>query len=96
LSIRWVQEQPGRSYLILSEERAKHSPDDLIPLGLTAREAEVLHWIAEGKSNEVIAIILAASKRTVEKHVERILAKLGVERRTEAALRAAERRRLIA
>jgi DNA-binding CsgD family transcriptional regulator len=89
LKVRWISEQPDRSYLILSELRRNLAPEDFRPLGLTGREAEVLYWIAEGKSNEVIAIILTASKRTVEKHVEHILKKLGVETRVEAALRAA-------
>lgn len=92
LNIRWVSESPQQSYLILSERRHQ-SPSDLLSLGLTARESEVLHWIAEGKSNEAISILLSASKRTIDKHVERILAKLGVETRVEAALRAAEHRR---
>lgn len=52
---------------------------------LTPREAEVLHWIAKGKTNGSIAIILAISVRTVEKHLEHIFEKLGVETRAAAA-----------
>ncbi len=53
---------------------------------LTLREEEVLHWIREGKRNGEIAIILGISERTIEKHVENILAKLRVETRSAAAL----------
>lgn len=88
LHVLWISEQPGHSYLILSERRKNHAPQQLRSLGLTAREAEVLHWIVEGKSNEAIAMLINISKRTVEKHCERILSKLGVETRVQAALRA--------
>jgi DNA-binding NarL/FixJ family response regulator len=54
-------------------------------LALTAREAEVLLWIARGKSNRDVAEILSLSPRTVNKHLEQIYAKLGVENRTAAA-----------
>ena len=52
---------------------------------LTAREAEVLHWVARGKTNRDVGEILGASPRTVTKHMEHILQKLGVETRTAAA-----------
>jgi DNA-binding CsgD family transcriptional regulator len=54
--------------------------------GLTARETEVARWLAAGKTNPEIARILGNSVRTVEKHLEAILAKLNVENRTVAAL----------
>lgn len=54
-------------------------------LGLTKRELQVAVWLARGRTNPEIARILAISPRTVEKHVERILIKLGVENRTAAA-----------
>lgn len=57
---------------------------------LTQREAEVLFWIAQGKSNSDIAIILANSTGTVKKQVASILGKLGVENRTAAGLQARE------
>lgn len=88
LNVRWISEQPGRSYLILSEHRTNQAPNELRSLGLTPRETEVLHWITEGKTNDAISILLSISKRTVEKHVERILVKLGVETRVAAALQA--------
>ena len=54
-------------------------------LALTQREAEVLLWIARGKSNRDIGAILDLSPRTVNKHLEQIYNKLGVENRTSAA-----------
>ncbi|HJW38571.1 MAG TPA: helix-turn-helix transcriptional regulator [Candidatus Udaeobacter sp.] len=54
-------------------------------LGLTSREAEVLTWIAQGKTNYEIGVILSACTGTICKHVERILRKLCVENRTSAA-----------
>jgi DNA-binding NarL/FixJ family response regulator len=58
-------------------------------LGLTIREAEVLAWLSKGKTNRDIAQILGLSPRTVDKHLEQIYAKLGVENRTAAAAIAA-------
>jgi len=52
---------------------------------LTAREAEVLYWVSKGKTNRDVGDILGASPRTVTKHMEHILPKLGVETRTAAA-----------
>ncbi|CAO3402003.1 response regulator [Azospirillum palustre] len=54
-------------------------------LGLTAREAEVLLWIANGKPNRDIGEILGISPRTVNKHLEQVFTKLGVENRASAA-----------
>lgn len=56
-----------------------------LELGLTDRESEVLHWIANGKTNREVAEILEMSPRTVNKHLEQIFPKLGVENRTSAA-----------
>ena len=55
---------------------------------LTMREAEVLLWLARGKSNRDIAEILALSPRTVNKHLEGVFTKLGVENRASAAVMA--------
>jgi DNA-binding NarL/FixJ family response regulator len=57
---------------------------------LTHRELEVLRLVAEGKTNAVIAQSLFVSLGTVKVHVERIINKLGVSDRTQAAVRAAE------
>jgi DNA-binding response OmpR family regulator/DNA-binding CsgD family transcriptional regulator len=53
--------------------------------GVTGREADVLLWIANGKTNREIGQILEMSPRTVNKHLEQIFRKLGVENRTSAA-----------
>ena len=58
---------------------------------LTTREAEVLLWISRGKSNRDIGEILAISPRTVNKHLEQIFVKLGVENRAAAAALAVRR-----
>lgn len=60
-------------------------------LGLTPREAEVLFWVARGKTNDEIAIVLGVGRTTVKKHLESTFVKLGVENRTAAAAMALER-----
>lgn len=57
-------------------------------LELTFREAQVLLWISRGKSNREIGEILHISPRTVNKHLEQVFVKLGVENRAAAAARA--------
>ena len=66
------------------------SDEDVLRLSfaLTMREAEVLVWIAKGKANRDIAEILGLSARTVNKHLEQIYVKLGVENRASAAVKA--------
>jgi DNA-binding CsgD family transcriptional regulator len=58
---------------------------------LTTREAEVLRWVSAGKSDAQIGAILRISARTVQKHLQNIYDKLGVESRTAAAMRASAR-----
>jgi DNA-binding CsgD family transcriptional regulator len=53
--------------------------------GLTQREAEVLHWVAVGKSNGDVARIIDVSSATVKKHLEHIYDKLSVTNRTAAS-----------
>jgi DNA-binding CsgD family transcriptional regulator len=55
---------------------------------LSEREIEVLHWLAHGKSDAQIGFILGISARTVQKHLQNLYAKLGVENRTAAVMRA--------
>ena len=57
-------------------------------LPLTGREADVLLWIARGKTNREIGQILGTSPRTINKHLEQVYRKLGVENRTSAAAKA--------
>jgi DNA-binding CsgD family transcriptional regulator len=56
--------------------------------GLTEREAEILGWVARGKTNHEIAEVLVVSPHTVRKHLENVYAKLGVHTRTAAVARA--------
>jgi DNA-binding response OmpR family regulator/DNA-binding CsgD family transcriptional regulator len=80
--------QPNEYLFRLTEGPAGDS--DLLKrrLGLTHREAEVLIWIAGGKPNRDIGEILGISPRTVNKHLEQIFTKLGVENRASAAAQA--------
>lgn len=73
------------SLIRLEYKKVDRGPKALLALGLTAREAEVLYWITEGKTNPEIAIILDASPDTVKKHAANLYAKLGVPTRTSAA-----------
>lgn len=66
------------------------SPKPLLALGLTPRAAEALLWLAQGKTNSDIAIILGITESTVKKHVQEMFDKLGVETRSAAAVRALE------
>ena len=63
-------------------------PPDISAPGLTQREADVMRWLAGGKTDAEIAALLAISPRTVQKHLEHIYVKLGVETRTAAVMRA--------
>ncbi|MES2693698.1 MAG: helix-turn-helix transcriptional regulator, partial [Verrucomicrobiota bacterium] len=62
----------------------------LLGFGITPREAEILFWVAHGKTNGEIGIILGMANNTVKKHVYNLLPKLGLETRIAAALRAME------
>jgi DNA-binding CsgD family transcriptional regulator len=75
-------------FLLMKSERLDLSPAHLAQLPLTEREREVLTLVAAGKTNNEIATLLAISARTVQKHLEHIFQKLGVETRTAAAVRA--------
>ena len=74
--------------ILLREERTTITAEDLAALGLTRREAEILAWVALGKTDAQIATILAISPRTVSHTLERVYRKLGVESRVAAAMQA--------
>lgn len=78
----------GQHLLVLEEESLRAPPSTLDGLGLTGRESEVLTWVAQGKTNPEIGMILGMSARTVQKHLEHVFEKLGVESRTGAILKA--------
>lgn len=85
--LHYVGVTPEGDRLLLLEEGRR---DDLTTrrlaqqLGLTQREGEVLTWLCGGKTNRDIAQILGMSPRTVNKHLERIYQKLGIETRSSA------------
>ena len=72
--LRLIESDPASEEVLLRQRFA-----------LTAREADVLVWVARGKSNRDVGAILGLSPRTVNKHLEQIYEKLGVENRTSAA-----------
>ena len=77
---------PDELLLRLAKDSGANMPQEFSrELGLTSREGEVLSWLSKGKTNRDIAQILGLSPRTVDKHLEQIYAKLGVENRTAAA-----------
>lgn len=79
-----VQLSPEAAARLMREVRAPESPETL-----TERETDVLRLLAEGKANKQIAVTLGIGEKTVKTHVSNVLAKLGVQSRTQAALYAA-------
>ena len=69
----------------MTKSHGRPAENQLGSLRLTARETEVLTWVAKGKTNYEIGVILSTGTRTICKHVERILSKLHVGNRTAAA-----------
>jgi DNA-binding NarL/FixJ family response regulator len=75
----------GDARLLIQSQAHVPAPDALMrALRLTQREAEVLHWVALGKTNVEVGSVLEMSPRTVNKHLEHIFQKLNVETRTAA------------
>jgi DNA-binding NarL/FixJ family response regulator len=72
---------PEAAGALLRSDRPDHRAD-----ALTTREREVLAELAQGRSNREIARALGVSEKTVKAHVSSVLAKLGVQDRTQAAL----------
>ncbi len=85
-----IRGAPGEHTATMLIDPARAS-DPWVAAGLTAREAEVLGWVASGKTNGEIGVILGISALTVKKHVERVLEKTGANGRTAAAAWAVER-----
>ena len=76
----------GETMLLLAQNNLRNGDTArLLDAALTQRESEVLSWVAKGKTNRDIAEILGMSPRTVNKHLEHIFDKLGVETRSAAA-----------
>lgn len=81
----------GADELLFRISELTQETDELLlrqTLSLTSRESEVLRWLSCGKSNRDIGEILTISPRTVNKHLEQIFVKLGVENRAAAVARA--------
>jgi DNA-binding CsgD family transcriptional regulator len=76
----WLRPGPQRELIA--------APERFAGLPLTPRERDVMRWLAAGKTDRDIAAVLGCSHRTVQKHLERIYGKLGVETRTAAVMRA--------
>jgi DNA-binding NarL/FixJ family response regulator len=83
--LRRSEQQANREF---KPDFSSHQP--LLKLGLNPRAAEVLLWVAQGKTNPDIGLILGISESTVKKHLLEIFEKLSVETRSAAALRAVE------
>lgn len=77
-------EQARRHFVMRTPGKPVHA-ETLTAYGLTPRETEISHWLVSGKTNAEIAAILTSCTRTVEKHMEAILKKLGAENRAAAA-----------
>lgn len=90
LVVRLTGTHRGHFHFLLEEKASAGSPKRLEMLGLTPREAEVLFWIAQGKTAADISTILGCRIATVNKHTERIFVKLGVETRGAAGYLANE------
>jgi DNA-binding NarL/FixJ family response regulator len=72
-------------WLLSLQAPGEAGPSRLATAALTPRETEVLSWVAKGKTNRDVAEILGMSPRTVNKHLEHVFEKLGVETRAAAA-----------
>ena len=80
--------RPHLAFLYARAGTPRPIEPDPLPASLTPREREVLRWLAHGKTDGEIAALLGSSRRTVQKHLEHIYVKLGVETRTAAVMRA--------
>jgi DNA-binding response OmpR family regulator/DNA-binding CsgD family transcriptional regulator len=89
LSIRFSKGERSGDLLLVLEESVGTEP--MASYQLTPRESDVLAWLSKGKTNRDIAEILGMSPRTVNKHLEHIFVKLGVETRSAAAALAVSR-----
>lgn len=87
----WPRPTPEGVVLLMEEQSKADVKAHVSRARLTPREAEVLRWVAEGKTSAEIADIIGARPRTVDKHLEHIFSKLGVENRTAAAVMLARR-----
>jgi DNA-binding CsgD family transcriptional regulator len=86
LTIHAAGNTDGHGTVLLLEEDPPDDPVAMLRvLGLSRREAEVLMWVTRGKTSAEAAAILGVTRRAIDKHLEHIFEKLGVENRTSAA-----------
>ncbi|WP_231758385.1 response regulator [Microbulbifer elongatus] len=87
LAVVFVERRDAQTCLLKLVDDGGPAGEEVLreKLGLTRRESEVLFWIGNGKTNREIGEILDVSPRTVNKHLEGVFSKLGVENRTAAA-----------
>jgi DNA-binding response OmpR family regulator/DNA-binding CsgD family transcriptional regulator len=92
VELTYIGETQPKEFLFRLAETSTGAKEQILreAYGLTTREADVLIWIAAGKSNRDIGEILDISARTVNKHLEQIFIKLGVENRASAAAMAVQ------
>jgi DNA-binding CsgD family transcriptional regulator len=89
LTVQFIPDHFRDEHLLLLNEKQRDSSwNSLGACGLTPRESEVLAWVAKGKTNAEVGVILQMSGRTVQKHLEHVYEKLGVGSRTTATVRA--------
>ena len=86
LVVRFTRHPHTEGVLLLIDEQTDAGISYRMPVTLSPREQEVANWVAQGKSNEEIAIILGISSHTVKNHLDKIFRKLGVENRCAAAM----------
>lgn len=85
-NILYERKQDGLHLLRIVQTSSQKTPEDLkVKLPITKRESEVLYWVSYGKTSWETSQILEMSPRTVNKHLEQIFKKLGVDNRTSAA-----------
>ncbi|MEM1083544.1 MAG: helix-turn-helix transcriptional regulator [Verrucomicrobiota bacterium] len=82
-----LPKQDGEVILVIPLPGAEQRSDAAVNAVLTKRQREIMEWIAEGKTSAEAAIILEISPRTVEKHLEAVFQRLGVENRIAAVRR---------
>ena len=90
LTFQYIGMTAAPEILIKPMRRMSHSKENVLAeaFDLTPREAEVLYWLTLGKTNCDISAILGLSARTVNKHLEQIFQKMGIDNRTSAAVMA--------
>lgn len=79
-----ARRKEDRFFLLIREVSARTSIERLQALGLTEREAEVMHWVCEGKTSQEISHLMSVTTHTVNRHLEHIFKKLAVDNRQKA------------